>query len=48
VDPSTGRPRLEWDPGQGVSATPVYADQHLYVLSNNGYLYALRLERRGI
>ncbi len=48
VDPSNGRPRLEWDPGQGVSATPVYADQHLYVLSNNGYLYALRLERRGI
>ena len=48
VDPSTGRTRLEWDPGQGVSSTPVYADGHLYVLSNNGYLYALRLERRGI
>jgi outer membrane protein assembly factor BamB len=47
VDPSTGRKRLMWDPGQGVSATPVWAHQRLYVLSNNGYLYALRLEKRG-
>lgn len=43
VDPSTGLSRLTWDPGDGVSATPAYAQQRLYVLSNLGYLYALRM-----
>lgn len=48
VDPSTGRSRVSWDPGKGVSATPVFADSRLYVLSNLGYLYALELYgRRG-
>ncbi len=43
VDPRTGQARLAWDPGAGVSATPRVADSKVYVLSNNGYLYALRL-----
>jgi outer membrane protein assembly factor BamB len=47
VDPSTGRARLRWDPGQGVSAPPAWAHQRLYVLSNTGYLYSLRLRGRG-
>jgi outer membrane protein assembly factor BamB len=47
VDPATGRPRLRWDPGQGVSAPPTGAARRLYVLSNTGYLYALRWRGRG-
>jgi outer membrane protein assembly factor BamB len=47
VDLSSGRARLRWDPGQGVSAPPTWADQRLYVLSNTGYLYALRMRGRG-
>lgn len=48
VDPATGRPRVSWDPGKGISATPLWADQRLFVLSNLGHLYALELYgRRG-
>lgn len=48
VDPSTGRPRVSWDPGKGISATPLWAEQRLFVLSNLGHLYALELYgRRG-
>jgi outer membrane protein assembly factor BamB len=47
LDPATGRPRLRWDPGQGVSAPPTGAARRLYVLSNSGYLYALRWRGRG-
>lgn len=47
VDPSTGLARMFWDPGLGVTARPAYAEQRLYVLSNLGYLYALRLTGRG-
>jgi outer membrane protein assembly factor BamB len=47
VDPATGLQRLAWDPGQGVSAAPVQAGQRLYVLSNLGFLYALRLTGSG-
>lgn len=48
VDPSTGRSRLSWDPAQGVSATPAWAENRLYVLSNLGHLYQLDLAgRRG-
>ncbi|MFL5318421.1 MAG: PQQ-binding-like beta-propeller repeat protein [Myxococcaceae bacterium] len=43
VDPVTGHSRVSWDPGKGVSATPVWADSRLYVLSNLGHLYALDL-----
>ncbi len=47
VDPATGRPRSYWNPGKGVSATPLWSRSRLYVLSNLGYLYAMRLHGRG-
>ncbi|HLL53578.1 MAG TPA: PQQ-binding-like beta-propeller repeat protein, partial [Myxococcaceae bacterium] len=48
VDPLTGRQRVAWDPGQGVSSTPAWSGSHLYVLSNLGYIYSMRLAgRRG-
>ena len=47
VDPSTGRARESWNPGKGVSATPGKAQNRLYVLSNLGLLYAMRLVGRG-
>jgi len=47
VDAITGQTRVNWDPGQGVSATPVWQDQQLYVLSNLGYLYSLTLRSGG-
>lgn len=47
VDPRTGRSRLAWDPGEGVSATPRVVGGKVFVLSNNGYLYGLRLDGRG-
>lgn len=43
VDPSTGLPRFSWDPGRGVTARPAYGNHRLYVLSNTGWLYALRM-----
>ena len=47
LDSATGRARLRWDPGQGVTASPAAAARRLYVLSNAGYLYALRWRGRG-
>jgi outer membrane protein assembly factor BamB len=44
IDPLTGRQRAAWDPGQGVSAPPLWTGSALYVLSNGGYLYAMRLQ----
>ena len=46
VDPSTGRTRLTWNPAEGVSAPVQVVGGRVYVLSNNGYLYALRLDGR--
>ncbi|QRN92829.1 PQQ-binding-like beta-propeller repeat protein [Archangium violaceum] len=46
VDPRTGQARMAWDPGEGVSAPPRVVGTKAYVLSNNGYLYALRLDGR--
>lgn len=46
VDPITGRERMAWDPGQGITATPAVAGSRLYVLSNVGNVYALRLAGR--
>jgi outer membrane protein assembly factor BamB len=43
VDPSTGKVQLRFDPGAGVSATPAAAGDHAYVLSNNGYIYAMEI-----
>lgn len=47
VDPQTGRSRLAWNPGDGISAAPNVTGSTAYVLSNNGYLYALRLRGNG-
>jgi outer membrane protein assembly factor BamB len=46
VDPRTGQSRLAWDPGEGISATPRVVGGRVFVLSNNGYLYGLRLDGR--
>ncbi|HET9451236.1 MAG TPA: PQQ-binding-like beta-propeller repeat protein, partial [Aggregicoccus sp.] len=43
IDPKSGRKFVRWNPGEGVSATPLVSDSQLYVLSNLGYLYALSL-----
>lgn len=47
VDPTTGTAQMSWDPGNGVTARPASMRSRLYVLSNNGYLYALRLRGAG-
>jgi outer membrane protein assembly factor BamB len=47
VDPTSGERRLTWNPGRGVTATPAYAGGRVYVLSNLGYLYALKLVGKG-
>lgn len=47
VDSASGETRLTWDPGAGVSAPPAWAQPRLYVLSNQGSLYALRLVGTG-
>jgi outer membrane protein assembly factor BamB len=41
LDPKTGRSRVTWNPGSGISATPFVRGSQVFVLSNNGYLYAL-------
>ncbi|HEY8209006.1 MAG TPA: PQQ-binding-like beta-propeller repeat protein [Myxococcaceae bacterium] len=45
VNPVNGHTEITWDPGDGVSATPLVKGQHMYVLSNLGYLYAFRFSR---
>jgi outer membrane protein assembly factor BamB len=47
VDPKTGQSRLAWNPGDGISAAPQVQGSTAYVLSNNGYLYALHLRGNG-
>jgi len=47
VDPTTGRSQLSWNPGDGISAAPQVRGSTAYVLSNNGYLYALKLRGTG-
>ncbi len=47
VDPASGHPRLGWNPGKGVSATPALDGRRLYVLSNLGTLFALHLYGAG-
>jgi outer membrane protein assembly factor BamB len=44
VDPATGRTRLAWNPGDGITASPLAVESKVFVLSNNGYLYALRVK----
>jgi outer membrane protein assembly factor BamB len=47
IDPAEGKIARAWDPGKGVSATPVTSDGRLYILSNYGSVFALRLHGRG-
>ncbi len=44
ADAATGRPLRGFDPGRGVSAPPVIAGNRLFLFSNRGEIYALRLE----
>jgi outer membrane protein assembly factor BamB len=47
VDPASGHPRLGWNPGRGVTATPAQDGKRVYVLSNLGTLFALHLYGSG-
>lgn len=52
VNPSSGKVETAWNPGRGVTATPVRASSsrygnRLYVLSNLGTVFALQLVGRG-
>jgi len=47
VDPQSGHARLGWNPGRGVTATPVQDGKRLYVLSNLGTVFALHLYGSG-
>ncbi|MDY7231147.1 PQQ-binding-like beta-propeller repeat protein [Hyalangium rubrum] len=47
VDPRTGQSRMAWNPGDGISAAPRVEGSTAYILSNNGYLYALHLRGGG-
>ena len=47
VDPASGHPKLAWNPGRGVTATPAQDGKRLYVLSNLGTLFALHLYGSG-
>ena len=39
----SGKPMGYWNPGQGISATPAVWGNYVYVLSNLGHLYALKM-----
>lgn len=45
VDPTTGKTRLSWNPGVGISAPPFVVGSRVYVLSNNAYLYSLDMNK---
>jgi outer membrane protein assembly factor BamB len=47
LDAASGKARSYWNPGKGVSAAPLWDHSRLYVLSNLGYLYAMRLNGPG-
>jgi outer membrane protein assembly factor BamB len=47
IDTSTGRVRYTWNPGKGITATPAQAGRRIYVLSNLGTVFALRLRAGG-
>jgi outer membrane protein assembly factor BamB len=47
VDPFNGKPRLAWNPGKGVTATPTVYHRRMYVLSNLGTVFALQLRGGG-
>lgn len=47
VDPASGRARSAWNPGKGITATPTRSGSRLYVLSNLGTVFAMRLKGGG-
>ncbi len=47
VDPAAGRTRTAWNPGKGITATPTRSGSRLYVLSNLGTVFAMRLKGGG-
>ncbi len=47
VDPASGRARTTWNPGRGITATPTRSGSRLYVLSNLGTVFAMRLKGGG-
>lgn len=47
VDPLKGRAKVAWNPGKGVTATPVVHGTRMYVLSNLGTVFALELRGGG-
>jgi outer membrane protein assembly factor BamB len=47
VDPAAGRTRTIWNPGKGITATPTRSGSRLYVLSNLGTVFAMRLKGGG-
>jgi outer membrane protein assembly factor BamB len=46
MDLATGKLLQSFDPGKGVTATPAVHGPHVYVLSNEGILYAFRMNTR--
>jgi outer membrane protein assembly factor BamB len=47
VDPAAGRARTAWNPGKGITATPTRSGSRLYILSNLGTVFAMRLKGGG-
>ena len=47
LNASTGKQLQSFDPGKGITATPAVVGPHVYVLSNEGFLYAFRMNARG-
>jgi len=47
LDASSGKARSFWNPGKGVTASPLWNRSELYVLSNLGFLYAMHLTGTG-
>ncbi|MGO8969924.1 MAG: PQQ-binding-like beta-propeller repeat protein [Myxococcaceae bacterium] len=43
IDPSSGKVRLIFDPGKGITATPEVHGLEVYLLSNLGFVYSLEM-----
>ncbi len=43
IDPSSGKIRLSFDPGKGITATPEVHGLDVYVLSNLGFVYSMEM-----
>lgn len=47
IDPRSGQVKTSWNPGKGITATPTRLGQRLYVLSNLGTVFAMKLAGNG-